>query len=110
MRRSVGLLRKTWGEGITGNFAIHVVSWGVGLVGILLAISGFALAAYLQSIVIAVATGALVVIGFVLLAIVTSALRQVFLAGLYQYAITGHVPQGFSEASMQQALQRPQKS
>jgi len=37
-------------------------------------------------------------------AIVTSALKQVFLAGLYQYAKSGRVPDGFSEQMMQSAL------
>jgi hypothetical protein len=41
------------------------------------------------------------------MAIVSSALRQVFLAGLFEYANTGNVPDGFSESSMRSALNTP---
>jgi len=105
VRRSVSLLKKSWGEGLTGNFVIHVVSWFVALPAILLAVGGFVLAAWLESVVVAVLTGAVVVFGIISIAIVSSALRQIFLAGLYRYATTGEVPQGFSEDSMRRALQ-----
>lgn len=104
VKRSVGLLRKTWGEGLTGNIAIHLASWGVAFILIGLSLFGFTLAFILESVVMAVATGAILVLCLVLMGIVTSALRQVFLAGLYEYAKTGSVPDGFSENSMLAAL------
>jgi len=104
VKKSVKLLRKTWGEGLTGNIAIHIASWGVAFVLIGLGLFGFMTAVFFESVVIGVVTGAILVICFVLMAIVTSALHQVFLAGLYEYAKTGSVPEGFSENSMRQAL------
>lgn len=105
VRRSVTLLKKSWGEGLTGNFTISAVSWLVALPVIFLAIGGFVLAAFLESVLLAVAIGALLVIGIIWMAIVTSAMRQIFLAGLYRFATTGEVPPGFSEDSMRRALQ-----
>ena len=104
VKRSVGLLRRTWGEGLTGNIVIHLASWGVALLLIGLGLIGFTLAAVLESTGIAVATGAVLVLCLVLMLVVTSALRQIFLAGLYEYAKSGHVPDGFSEKSMLVAL------
>jgi hypothetical protein len=104
VRRSVELLKKSWGEGLTGNFTIQVVSWFVALPAIFLAVGGFVLAALLESVVLAVLTGALAIFGLIVLAIVSSALRQIFLAGLYRFATTGQVPHGFSEDSMRRAL------
>ena len=104
VKRSVALLKKTWGEGLAGNIAIRVASLGVTLMIVGLAVLGFALAAYVESKVIAIATGALLVLCLVLMAIIGSALRQVFLAALYEFSKTGNVPAGFSENSMRSAL------
>ncbi len=104
VRRSVTLLKQSWGEGLIGNFTISVVSWVVAVPLIFLAIGGFVLAAFLESIVLAIIIVALVVIGLIWIAIVSSAMRQIFLAGLYRFATTGEVPQGFSEDSMRRAL------
>lgn len=104
VKKSVGLLRKCWGEDLAGNIAIHLASWGVAFVLIGFGAFGVVLAVVFESMVIAVVTGAIVVLCLVLMAIVASALRQVFLAGLYEYAKTGSVPDGFSENSMRGAL------
>src|SRR5262249_34348253 len=102
--RSVSLLKKSWGEGLTGNFVISVASWAVGLAVIAFAVTGIMAAVMLQSIVLGIVVGTAIVFCLVLLVIVSSALRQIFLAGLYRYASTGEVPSGFSEATLQGAL------
>lgn len=104
LKRSVSLLKKTWGEGLTGNFAINILSTLVGFAFILLAVVGIGFAVAFESWVIGVVTVVAVGGGLVMCAILTTAMRQYFLAGLYQYATTGEVPRGFSEESMQQAL------
>ncbi len=106
IRRSTSLLRKSWGEGLTGNFVISLGSMLVTLPIIALAVGGFALASVLQSNVLFIVTVAFTVVASLLMTVVTSALRQIFLAGLYCYATTNQVPSGFSEDSMQQALRR----
>jgi hypothetical protein len=106
LRRSVGLLRKTWGEGLTGNFAISLLTSAVGIAALLFATVGFLAAVFLESLAIAVATGVVLVSGLILLFIFSSAMHQIFLAGLYRYATTGEIPAGFSETTFQQALKQ----
>lgn len=106
LKRSVELLKKTWGEGLTGNFVIQIASTLVGFGFIFVAAVGVGFAIAYESWVIAVVTGVIVVGGLVLCAIITTALRQFFLAALYQYATTGVVPSGFSEDSLKNSLRR----
>ncbi|SFH99367.1 DUF6159 family protein [Planctomicrobium piriforme] len=104
VRQSVQLLKKTWGEGLTGNIAIPLISSGFAILALVFATAGFLAAVFLESLAIAIATGVCLVVSVFLVMVISSAMRQVFLAGLYRYAMTGEVPQGFSEASMKQAL------
>jgi hypothetical protein len=104
VRRSIGLLKKSWGEGLSGNFVISVASLVVALPIIAAAIVGVVVAALLNSVALMVVTVAVVMIAIMLITIVSSAMRQIFLAGLYCYATTGEVPSGFSEDSLRQAL------
>jgi hypothetical protein len=106
VRRSVSLLKQAWGEGLVGNFVISVFSSLVGIAIILLTTGGLLLAVVLESILIAVATGAVVAIAVLSLFIVGSAMRQVFLAALYHYATTGEIPPGYSEATLRNALKQ----
>jgi len=104
IKRSVGLLRKIWGEGLTGNIVIGIGSLVVKTLLIGLGVAGVLLAHRLDSSVMTIVTVAMVALALISLGIFTSALRQIFLAGLYEYAKTGRVPDGFSENSMRRAL------
>jgi hypothetical protein len=104
VQRSVGLLKKTWGEALVGNITIQLGSFGLLFLMTLFLLGGIFLAVYLESLLVAIITGAIFVVILLIFAIVTSALKQVFLAGLYQYAKSGRVPDGFSEQMMQSAL------
>lgn len=106
VRRSVALLKRTWGEGLVGHFTIQLLSSGVGIMLVVLTTGGLLLAVFLESLMIAVATGTVLLLGLLTIAILTSAMRQVFLAALYHYATTGEIPSGFSESTLKQALQR----
>ena len=63
-------------------------------------------AVFLESLLVAIATGVLLVGGLLAITIVTSAMRQVFLAALYHYATTGEIPSGFSESTLKHALKQ----
>lgn len=106
VKRSVGLIKQTWGEGLTGNFVIQVANTLISFGFIALAGLGVGLAVWWESWLIGALTGVLVVGGLIAMAIITTAMRQFFLAALYQYATTGNVPQGFSEDSLQHALRK----
>src|SRR4051812_45815083 len=96
VQRSVSLLKKTWGEGLTGNFVIGVASGAISILVAVVMIAGIAAAFAMQWIVLGVVIGTAGVLALLAIAIVSSALRQIFLAGLYRYAATGEVPRGFS--------------
>jgi len=104
IKRSVGLLQKTWGEGLTGNIVIAVTSFFAKTILIALLGAGLLLAHLSDSFDLAVVTVAVFLLCAISLTIFTSTLRQIFLAGLYTYAQTGSVPHGFSENSMRHAL------
>lgn len=104
VRRSVSLLKRTWGEGLVGNFTIQVFSSGLGIAILLLTTGGLLLAVFTESLLIAIATGTILIVGMTAVAIITSAMRQIFLAALYHYATTGEVSSTFSEGTLRQAL------
>ena len=88
VRRSIELLRKTWGEQIAGGF-------GFGLLGILLVLPGFALG--LMLLPLSAGLGLSVIVTYILmLAAVFGAARGVFTVALYRYATDGQPPLGFS--------------
>ncbi|MBS1561789.1 MAG: hypothetical protein JSS89_09305 [Bacteroidetes bacterium] len=104
VKSSVQLLKKTWGEGLVGNMALGVV----GFVGFVLVVFATVIAIYFAQAADSLAfTLTLFAIGFaalVCVGIVQSTLSQIFLAGLYRYATTGEVPEGFSEATMAESF------
>ncbi|MDB5341181.1 MAG: hypothetical protein JWN70_6800 [Planctomycetaceae bacterium] len=106
VRRSVALLKRTWGEGLVGHFTIQLLTSGVGILLVVLTTGGLLLAVFMESIIVAVATGTVLLLGLLTIAILTSAMRQVFLAALYHYATTGEIPSGFSESTLRQALKQ----
>ncbi|HLK48290.1 MAG TPA: DUF6159 family protein [Bryobacteraceae bacterium] len=87
-RRSIELLRKSWGEQIAGGF-------GFGLLGSLLVIPGFLLGLVLLP--VSVILGITVIVTCVLmLAAIFGAIRGIFTVALYRYATDGRAPLGFS--------------
>lgn len=96
IKQSGSLLRKTWGEQIIG-------SGGIGLVFSLAIVAEIALtgllAALVSGSVAAVAVVlALGVLGFVLLAVLSSALSGIYKAAVYEYAVRGDVAEQFDAA------------
>ncbi len=108
IKRSAGLLKKTWGEQIIGNAGIGLATGlmmlGVGLVGgalILLAVaSGF-----LALIVIAIA---ITLVALAIVMVVSSALDSIYRAALYRYA-TDHATNGFPAAELLPEAFSPKK-
>lgn len=109
VRRSVALLTKTWGESLTGQISLGIVSFLLILPAFVLLAGGIAAAVALESLWMAAAAGVVFVTYLIVLSIVTSALQQVFLAGVYLYAAEGEVPPGFSQESLQSAFRPKQE-
>src|SRR5262249_37002823 len=108
IKRSVEILRKSWGEALIGT-------WGLGLFNFLLFIPAI--------ILIAIGVSALNTappIGFTILAApvlyillwaaVCSAMHGIYVSALYQFAITGRVPAGFEQTSMSGAFRQAQRT
>jgi hypothetical protein len=105
VKRSVSLLRKTWGEALAGRLGLGFVLLLLAIPVILLFVAGGA----------AIAGGmvpvgiALVVAGGIALLLhmaISSALHTILLAALYQYAADERVPEGFDRNVMEGAFAR----
>jgi hypothetical protein len=93
IKRSAKLFRDTWGEKVVGGFSM-------GLIFLFLALPGFGLwllAGVIFGVWGFVLGGALMILYFVLLGVVSSAVQGVFNVALYRYACFKQVPPGFSQ-------------
>jgi hypothetical protein len=102
LKDSTLLLKKTWGEQVTGNL-------GFGLVFFLLCIPAFVvivLGILSGNLVVIAACVALGVIYMIVLALVQSALQAIFQAAVFLYARDGQVPPGFEADLLGNAMAR----
>jgi hypothetical protein len=100
LSESAEIFRNTWGEEIAGSFSFGLISVVLALPGLLLPVLGARLG---QAGMIAGA--ALMVIYWMLLALVCSAARGIFVAALYRYATTQQVSDGFHHNDLSGAWQ-----
>jgi hypothetical protein len=102
IKRSVSLLKRTWGEALVGHWGLGFFTFLLMLPGLLILGLGVALMTQI------VAVGA-VVLGLGILYLlgcgaVSSALNTIFLASLYQYASYKTVPVGFDREVLEGAF------
>lgn len=106
IRESAALLRRTWGEQLTGSFGLGAV---FGLLMFLVAIGTFGLAglsadAGYQALVVP-----LVIVGvvlFALLAIISSTLNAIYRSAVYLYAEKGEIPASFDQGMITGAFRQ----
>lgn len=103
LRSSVNLLKRTWGENAIGQIGIGTAFGLITAVVIVVGVACTFLAAQ-ASVGLAVAVGALFVIGVLLLGIYQAALSGVYSAALYQYVTRGETPAGFEDVRLEQAF------
>lgn len=98
IKRSASLLKKTWGENITGSFSMGIIQFLL-ILAILLLIG-------LPLILLAASTGSAIFIGFVMLVMLVllggvsiffAALNAIFQAALYKYAVSDGRDEAVSE-------------
>ncbi len=102
IRRSLQILRKTWGEALVGHMGIGFFMFLLCLPGILLLVLGF----------VALAAQGLIGVAFLVLGgvyllgcmAVSSALDVIFLSAMYQYAVNREVPAGFDAQVLEGAF------
>lgn len=89
IERSSALFRKHWGEQVAGSF-------GFGILNLVLCVPGLLIGALLYRVVDPPAGIIFGLAYLLILAAVLSALRGIFTAALYRYAVEGVQPAGFS--------------
>ncbi|WP_049623654.1 DUF6159 family protein [Frateuria defendens] len=104
IRRSVELLKRSWGENLIGNLGLGAVFGVVGFLFALLAAGLIVGAEMAQSTVALVTAVGLAVLAFVLLGLVQASLQGIYAAALYRYATDGEVGAGFDRALLEQAF------
>lgn len=104
IKRSAGLLKKTWGEQIVGNFSIGLIFVLVTVLVILLGIPFFILAISLESLALIIAFGVIFVLVLVFLGLINSTLTGIYVAAVYRYAAEGEASGFFDEEMIQGAF------
>lgn len=105
IKRSVSLLKRTWGEQIVGNFGLGAF-FGLVFFGLILAGGAgiAALAVLIESPIPAIILGALLLIALVLLGLAQSTLNGIYTAAIYQYATEGQTTSNFQPEVIQNAF------
>jgi hypothetical protein len=103
VKRSAGLLRRTWGEQLVGNAGIGIV---FGLLAVLFTLLGVGLTIAVAQISIALAIAAVVVTVLVVgtIALIGSAASGIYTASLYRYATKGEPGTNFRAETMSAAF------
>ncbi len=108
IRRSTGLLKRTWGEQIVGNFSIGLVFGLLTLAAILLVgVPLIALASATGSVVIIVLAIAIVVLLVAAISLIGSALNGIYVAALYRFASENAVADQYFSPELVQGAFRP---
>lgn len=106
VKRSAAYLKRTWGEQIAGNLGLGAVS-GLATFGVVVAgVLGLVGAAALGSGLLLGAVLFLMLLAFLAIALVSSALGGVYAAAVYRYAAEGETGSFFSERLVKDAFAR----
>jgi len=100
VRKSLSILRKTWGEAIVANFGIWLFVFLLLLACLVLPVLGILLASKVTIVVGVVAA----LVGGILVCLISSALNAIILGALYLYASDGAVPAHFDNQFLQYAF------
>ena len=105
IKRSASLLKKTWGEQIAGNFGLGAITFFAIMGVVLMAAAGiFGLVSIDAGVVPIVVFAAFIIMLFVIIALVSSALSSIYTAAVYQYATTGEAGEFFRPELVENAF------
>jgi hypothetical protein len=104
VKRSISLLKKTWGEALVGRGGIGLILFLLAIPIILVAVAGVY---FIVTGLIPVGVGLLTiaVVAFLMHMAVGSALHSILIAALYEYADRGYVPHGFDRDNFESAFE-----
>ncbi len=100
LKRSLSILRKSWGEALAANFGIGLIVFAAIVVSLIPALLGVLSGTTALLIAGIVTTVALVI----LVSLISSALSAIVLAALYEYAAEGKAPTQFDEGALKGAF------
>ena len=104
VKRSWELLKRSWGEQISGTLSIGLVFGLIGLLGGLLLVgAGIDLSIMIESVILAILLGALLVLFIMVLSLLSSTLSGIFSVAVYAYAADGQVGL-FEESLIREAI------
>jgi hypothetical protein len=102
-KRSLQVIRRSWGESISANFSMGIIFFLLSLVGLVPLFFGIMLLANSQ-----VVLGAVLlfcgILSLIAISLVSSALNSILIAGLYLYASEGSVPSAFDNNLLRNAF------
>jgi hypothetical protein len=101
---STSLLKKTWGEQLSGNFGFGMIFFLLTIPGIIGIVASVILGQGAQ--IILVLGLSLSILYLIMLSLVHSVLEMIFRTALYMYARDGRAPAAFSEEMLGSALTR----
>ena len=108
IKRSVALLKKTWGEEVAGQLGLGVI---FGVAGFMVMVVGIfatiAAASITNSLALPIGIALLFVLALVLLGLVNSALTGIYTAAVYNYAVEGNAGHFFDEALVKNTFSVP---
>jgi hypothetical protein len=104
IKRSVSLLKGTWGEQIAGNLSISLIFVLLGLLALLLGVPLIVLVASTQAVALIVLAAVLLIVVLVGLALVGSTLSGIFTAAVYHFAVTGETGGYFRQDLVEEAF------
>jgi hypothetical protein len=104
IRRSMAIMRKTWGESLAGHAGIGLFVFLLGLPWMALAF--FGVLAFGQAPALGLLLVLLAGLYFLVWLTIGPALNGIFLGALYQYAAFGQVPAGFDANEMRRAFRQ----
>jgi hypothetical protein len=102
VKRSFSVLRRTWGEALTANFGIGIITFLMSLVGVIPLILGVVMLSsggFLGGLLIGLG-----IFWLLLVSLVSSALNAIVIAALYLYAAEGTVPKHFDDGLFRHAF------
>ena len=100
---SARLLKKTWGENLIGSAGIWLV-FGIATFLYIAVSAVLVMLAAKAGMAFAIALGALLLLGLLLIGVVKSAIKAIYTAVLYRYAAEGAAPDGFDAQQLSLAF------
>jgi hypothetical protein len=107
VKESASLFKRTWGEQVVANIGIGFLTFLIFMAMCLLAVPLIILTTSINEVLVIPVVLSLIG-GFILLSLVTSALKGIYCAALYRYATTGDPGEHFTQEMMDDAF-RPRK-